>query len=100
MKRKHQCPKCDGHKLWVLESFRVPSDASDGVVLPVACHQRQSGGFLGLPRVTPQGRFDLWVCATCGYSELWARDLEGLREDPELGIRLVDATPGTAGPFR
>lgn len=100
MKRTQQCPKCQGRKLWVVERFRVPGEYDGGAVMAVVQTQRDAGGFLGVGKLNPQGAFDLWVCEACGYSELWARSLSGLREDPDAGVRRVDTTPPEGGPFR
>lgn len=101
MKRTQLCPKCDGRRIWVIEPFRVPSEAAQGTVLSVVPHQASGGGGLfALARLSPVGRFDAYVCATCGYSELYATDFGELREDPANGVRLLDATAAPAGPFR
>lgn len=100
VKRTQQCPKCQGRKLWIIERYRIPGEYAGGVELPIVSHQKEEGGFLSMARTSPQGRFDLWVCEGCGYTELWAAGLSGLREDPSLGVRRVDTTPEPAGPFR
>lgn len=83
-----------------METFRIPSETAEGVALPVVPHQKGSAGRFSLGRVSPQGRFNLWLCEACGYSELWAEDVAGLRHDPEAGVRLIDNTPDAEGPFR
>ncbi len=100
VKRSQQCPKCEGRRLWVVERYRIPGEYAGGVELPVAANQQEAGGVFSLARTTPQGRFDLWLCEGCGYTELWARDLKGLREDPTHGVRRVDTTADPEGPFR
>lgn len=100
MKRTQQCPKCQGRRLWLIEPFRVPSEVAAGQTLPVLTHQPQPGGLFAIARANPQGRFDLWVCDACGYCELWASGLSGLRHDPAAGVRLVDTTAEPSGPFR
>lgn len=100
MKRTQQCPKCQGRRVWVVESFRVPGETAEGVVLPVVTHQGEAVSRFSIARGSPQGRFDLWVCDACGYSELWAAGITGLRHDPAAGVRLVDSTVAPAGPFR
>lgn len=99
MKRTQQCPKCQGRKLWVVETFKVPSEMANGEALPVAM-QAEEGGFFAMGKIVPQGSFELWVCAGCGFSELWARDLGALRDDPSRGVRLVDTTVSSERPFR
>lgn len=100
MKRTQQCPKCQGRKLWVVERFRVPGEYVGGAVMAVVQTQQEAGGFLGVGKLSPKGAFDLWVCESCGFSELWARDLSRLKEDPANGVRRIDTTPPEGGPFR
>ncbi len=100
VKRTQQCPKCQGRKLWIIERYRIPGEYAGGVELPVVAHQQEAGGFLAMARTSPRGRFDLWVCEACGYTELWAAGLSGLREDPSAGVRRIDTTPEPSGPFR
>ncbi len=99
MKRSQRCPKCQGQRLWVVERFRVPGEVAPGTPLPVATYV-EKGGLFTIAGAQPKGRIDLWVCDACGYAELWAAELAGLREDPVAGVRLLDATPDPAGPFR
>lgn len=99
MKRTQQCPKCNGRKLWVVERFRVPGETAAGAELPVVTHQ-EKGGLFTIGRAAPVGRFNLWLCDACGYSELWAEGIAGLRDDPAAGVRLVDHTHDPEGPFR
>ncbi|MDP3214800.1 MAG: hypothetical protein Q8S73_11895, partial [Deltaproteobacteria bacterium] len=82
VKRTQRCPKCNGQRLWVIDTFRVPGESAAGVVLPVVTHQEQSTGRFSLGRSIPQGSFNLWLCDACGYSELWAEKISGLRHDP------------------
>lgn len=100
MKRTQRCPKCNGQRLWVIDTFRVPGESAAGAVLPVVTHQEQSTGRFSLGRSSPQGSFNLWLCDACGYSELWAEKISGLRHDPAAGVRCVDTTPDPEGPFR
>ncbi|MEZ4410938.1 MAG: hypothetical protein R3A52_31340 [Polyangiales bacterium] len=100
MKRTQQCPKCQGKVLWVVERYRIPGEYAGGTELPVVANQQEEEGFFSIARTSPQGRFDLWVCEGCGYTELWARDLKNLRDAPEHGVRRIDTTTQGAGPFR
>ena len=101
VKRSQICPKCAARRIWVVESFRVPSETAQGAVLPVVPHQQvEGGGFFAIARMTPVGSFDAYVCAGCGYSELYAKDFAELREDSARGVRLLDASTTPAGPFR
>jgi hypothetical protein len=100
VKRNQRCTKCDGKKIWVVEAFRVPTDTAQGQVLPVATQEESGKSFLAMARAKAVGRFDLYVCAGCGHSELWADDIQELREDPAKGIRLLDSATKPEGPFR
>lgn len=100
MKRSQQCVKCKGRKLWVIEAFRLPGETGEGTALSLVPDQPVGGSRFGLSKAAPVGGFDLWLCAACGYSELWATGVSGLREDPARGVRLVDASITPEGPFR
>jgi predicted nucleic-acid-binding Zn-ribbon protein len=101
MKRSHACPKCAGRKIWVIEPFRLPIEERDGAmlpsrmgeVLPLVAHQNPGGVM-----TRPIGHLAAYICAGCGYSELYADDFETLAPDPAKGVRLLDAPAG--GPFR
>ncbi|HEY8078080.1 MAG TPA: hypothetical protein VIF62_28330, partial [Labilithrix sp.] len=96
-----RCPKCDGKKIWVVEAFRIPTETAQGQVLPVVPHQETGSlGFLALARVKPVGAFDVYLCAGCGYSELWASGLDELKANAPSGVRLLDSSTQPAGPFR
>jgi len=101
MKRSHQCPKCDGQRLWVIERYRLPSETAEGQEMPVVPHQADvKPGLFGMPRVSPRGHFDVYVCDGCGYTELYGGGLDALVPDPTRGIRLIDASVPKKGPFR
>jgi hypothetical protein len=34
---------------------------------------------------------DAYVCASCNYGELWARDISDLVHSPDEGVHLIDA---------
>lgn len=101
MKQSQVCPKCAGRRIWLLESFRIPAESGEATALPVVPHQpAERGSFFAFARLAPLGKFDVYLCASCGYSEFYARTFEGLREDVAHGVRLLDASPAPAGPFR
>lgn len=100
MKQSLKCPKCDGARIWVIERFRIPSETASGQELPLVPHQEGATGFLGFSKLAPHGAFDLWACDACGYTELYARDLSGLKPSEERGVRLIDAAVEPKGPFR
>lgn len=84
----------------MIERFRLPSEYNRGVELPVVAYQPDKGNFVFVTKNTPRGCFDLWVCAACGYTEFWARELSGLKHNPGNGVHLIDTTPEPEGPFR
>lgn len=96
MKNSARCPKCESRRLWIVEPFRVPDD-TNWPALPVAT--RLVGGAF-LTQVVRMGGFDLYVCADCGFSELWARGLEEMEPSAETGVTLRDTTDPEQGPFR
>jgi predicted nucleic-acid-binding Zn-ribbon protein len=100
MKNLLRCPKCAGKRIWVIEKYRIPGEAAEGRELPVVPHQAAGSSFMRLARVTPIGSFDLFLCAGCGYSELYASNFRELVADPERGIRLIDTSETSEGPFR
>jgi predicted nucleic-acid-binding Zn-ribbon protein len=101
VKRSQVCPKCAARRIWVIEPFRLPTETAQGAVLPVVTHQQgERSGFFAIARMAPVGSFDAYLCAGCGYSELYAKDIAELREDPAQGVRLLDASTKPAGPFR
>ena len=73
--------------------------ASQNCVSSTACSTgiaKNAGGAHGNEAT---GRFELWLCNECGYSELWAHDFAHLTPDPANGIRHIDARP-QRGTFR
>src|SRR6185436_9144661 len=101
MKNMLRCPKCAGKRIWVIEKYRIPGESSEGRALPVVPHQAEmKTSLFQAMRLNPQGHFDLFLCAGCGYSELWAESFKDLVADPARGIRLVDTSNLNEGPFR
>lgn len=102
MKKLHACPKCTGRKIWIMEPLRLADETKDGRPMSLVPHQPDpsDGGFFRVSRMNPKGEVDLYVCDGCGYSELWARGVHDLVEDPAQGIRLLDSSATKAGPFR
>ncbi len=98
MKATQRCPKCGGKKLWLIDPFRVPSDTAGGQEMFVVPHQ-STGGWVSL-RANPVGSFELFLCAACGYSELYAKSFAELEARPDGSVRLLDMTDPKAGPFR
>ena len=99
MRKTHTCPKCQGKRLWRIEKVNHDNTYAGGAHLRVA-YERAIGaaktglGATGRPSVKSVGHFDLFVCRGCGYSEWYARDLEGLAHNPAAGVFEIDASVG------
>ena len=69
-----------------------------GVVPP------EKPGFWAIEECVEAGRFELRVCAKCGYTEWYAKNanemLAVLAQVAGLGVRLIDAENLQQGPFR
>ena len=90
MKNSRKCPKCQCTRLWVVEPLRTVYEYSPGT-LPLHLDYDQVEGTNFLNRSKRQvGTLDAWICADCGFTELWAKDLQKLQHAPERGIRLID----------
>jgi predicted nucleic-acid-binding Zn-ribbon protein len=111
MRKSQQCLKCDGRKFIVNSEMRQPDWDSNNVTAPF-CVLAAGRDFPGTDAVTGattnsdrahMGRFESWICMGCGYTELYATDLEDVvrfaHRYPSL-VRIHDAEPPTAGPFR
>jgi predicted nucleic-acid-binding Zn-ribbon protein len=99
MKESSTCPKCRSRRQWVIEPFRVPSETGAGATLRVVNDQPKPGSSL-FRAASPHGSVDLYVCADCGFSELWARDFATLSHDPAAGVTFRDQSDAPQGPFR
>lgn len=101
MKTTKTCPKCAGKKLWVVDPLQTVHEYAPGT-LPLHLAYKQKTGDTGwlASKTERVGRLAAWICAACGFSELWASELEQLQPDPEAGIRLVDGSEGPARGYR
>ena len=97
MKKEGECPKCKGRKLWIVDRMRihVPSQMIQAD-MPVALKKAFWSGGKGV------GNLQLYACAGCGFSELYALGLDDLVADPDMGVHFVDGEPqaGREGPMR
>jgi predicted nucleic-acid-binding Zn-ribbon protein len=89
MKNTQTCPKCASKKLWLISPLRTIHEYAPGThPLNLDYDQKVGNNFLTRHKA-PAGKFDAWVCAECGFSELWATDIDKLVHAPERGIRLI-----------
>src|SRR5262245_11168854 len=113
MKFSGKCSKCGSVRLWVIETVGVGNGSPNRRDLPVTVAYIPPGDvpfwslrFSDVSKYVEVGTFEAWVCANCGFTEWYAKDvndtLAELAKHPETGIRLVDASnsQGTRGPFR
>ena len=97
MKQSAACPKCTGRRIWVIAPYVAADDTSSEMrVVP----DQPPDTPAMFRQINPQGRLDLYVCAACGYSEFWARELDDLEPRPDRGVRMWDNTDPSQGPFR
>ena len=103
MKNSLACPKCETRRLWRIDEFaaKQPDTGVGSGKTPL----RVAVGVRTPPTQEPSwfegdgsqwfdaGKVEAWVCAKCGYTELWSRDFGALRHLPESGVHLVDTTP-------
>jgi predicted nucleic-acid-binding Zn-ribbon protein len=92
MRTTATCPKCSGKKIVVTEPCYIAGEYR----MPRGLHPVVAGG-------RAFGRFESWICAACGYTELYALDLgdvDRLAEERPKDVRIIDSTVPTKGPFR
>jgi predicted nucleic-acid-binding Zn-ribbon protein len=80
MKKSLQCPKCEGRK--IAHVSRVMDTMG-----PLSLARRR--GVLG--NRPAAGALEAFVCAACGYAELYSSDMEALLRGD--GVRIVDNEP-------
>jgi predicted nucleic-acid-binding Zn-ribbon protein len=111
MRTTSRCPKCRCGQLFVVEQMAQPHDGSVNRIIPlsVTCLDT-SAAELGLEKNRYRaavGRFEAWICANCGFTEWYAKDVrdvlwrylqQGRTENAE--VRFVDADAGKPGPYR
>lgn len=91
MKESQVCPKCRSSKLWRIEQFAAEESGGPPAPLRAAVRRAdpQVPGFFGKPGTYTAGFVDAYICAGCGYTELWAQDLDELVDNPEAGVHLL-----------
>jgi predicted nucleic-acid-binding Zn-ribbon protein len=104
MRTTATCPKCSGKKIIVTDLRHTHYSARRGESLEtIPAVSVAVRGFFGGTRVC--GGFESWICAACGYTEFYAKDLD-LDDVDRLAaqwpedIRIVDSAAPKRGPFR
>ena len=102
MRSTQTCPKCAGKKFAVTPDFLQPHHEFPGNTHPfppiTIALQRESWN---KERMT-FGRFEVWICVGCGYTEFYAHgieDIEQIADQYPDQWRIVDAGPAQ-GPYR
>jgi predicted nucleic-acid-binding Zn-ribbon protein len=106
MKNSCVCPKCKNQKFYSIDRATLPAhDSVNGTgALTVAAAYLPTGqrGWLGDDHRRYEAELEAWVCATCGYAELYVKELETLAYIAEhaAGVRFIDASSRGPAPFR
>jgi predicted nucleic-acid-binding Zn-ribbon protein len=109
VKNSGQCIKCKGQALWIVDEVQQPDPASGNLVYKMVVTSQEVksekganatwwNAPLGATTRISAGSFQVIVCATCGYTEWYAYNLENLKNMP--GARLVGPASGDTGPYR
>ena len=77
MRKTLECPKCEGRKIWHLEDVEGLTQVAQG-----------------------WGKYEQFICDSCGYVELYAKELDRIRDNPAYGVHLIDNEPKSEGPYR
>ena len=102
MRSRNICPKCAGHDLLVVSPWRQPDPrySNSTNLMHVTSAETAGTGFLSVSSRTDVGAFELWVCSSCGYSELYAAGVETLKQLADQGhpeVRRVTPEGGRGG---
>jgi len=97
MPTEKPCPKCGGVELYVIDEALIPDYryTNSTVQLTLTAHYEPSGsGLWGAKSVRTPVRIEATVCASCAYTELFAKDLDVLERFARNGagnVRRVTA---------
>jgi predicted nucleic-acid-binding Zn-ribbon protein len=110
MRKSLICPKCRGQRFFEIEKMLVPNYEFANSVEPftLTAAYTETGvvtkGIFGGPETARYGaEASAFVCAGCGYTELYARQLDVLEHFASRqlgGVRVVEARPPSQGPNR
>lgn len=102
MKNSHVCPKCQGRRLWHIEGLGAKDEsvghggvykvrvAAERLTPPTRPAKKSFFGTDDGSTFYTTGFIDTYLCAACGYTELWSRDFEKLAHNPEQGVHLIE----------
>lgn len=107
MKTTGACPKCACTKIYVVDEVRQPLHEYSNTITPlrvstfkVPCDEV---GALGNSHRTEVGSFEAWICASCGLTEWYAKDVVDVFDrllalGRKVHVRVVERDAAT--PFR
>lgn len=82
MQHQRVCAKCNNRSFYVLQPARMPDEQTGSGTIPLALAaeymSKGQPGFLADPHEMIAAYVDAWVCAHCGFAELYARDVRVL----------------------
>jgi predicted nucleic-acid-binding Zn-ribbon protein len=88
--KKGACPKCQGRDMYEIEEALLPDRDSANMSYPLTltAHYGPTGkmGFFGDKMDRAEVRVTACVCATCAYTELYAKELASLAMFAEQGV--------------
>jgi predicted nucleic-acid-binding Zn-ribbon protein len=98
MRTTATCPKCSGKKIVVTElrSVALAERWSAARPIPAVAYDVKASA-------ESVGGFESWICAACGYTEFYAKDLgdvDALAARRPEDVRIVDSTVPSKAPFR
>lgn len=97
MKATLRCSKCTHGNIWHIERIGVKdAQFSNGGNLPLQAVDRKTNERFASRY--DAGAVDAYVCASCGFCELYWSGLEKLQPNEASGVRLL-SSEGTA-PYR
>jgi predicted nucleic-acid-binding Zn-ribbon protein len=96
MKNSLRCPKCEHRKILRVDQLVTQLTGVSTVPMPVAVRSPAH-----LFRRNRFGTFGAFVCAACGYTEIYANDIADLVAHPENanGVGVLDGET-SEGPHR
>ncbi|MBS2018113.1 MAG: hypothetical protein JST00_34900 [Deltaproteobacteria bacterium] len=101
MKSTGRCTKCAGERLWRVERIGVKDPQyTNGSNVPLGAVDRKGLRAPGDAFMTAYegGHVDAYICAACGFTELYWQGVDTLRHNPADGVHLLVAAP--RAPYR
>lgn len=99
MRHTRTCPKCRSRKLFVIKEVHTPSGST--TYLTHDTMYTKPGDLVSVTR-GEAGPVEAWVCAGCGFTELYAHlpaleTLKRMSEHPKSDVKFIDGDAPTPG---